>query len=155
MTNSISICDMLAYSMPGINVSSDESMIKNDADFKELTLEQWDVWKRISLSKFKVKAVEVMKLFIFLRGRDTCSEPWRAGRSSENTQGLEKPFQAEATVCSKALRWMCGCCSLDRSDGWAGRTGSLHQGWELRLYLTGVPKPLELDMMPVSFFWAV
>lgn len=40
MTNSISICDMLAYSMPGINVSSDESMIKNDADFKELTLEQ-------------------------------------------------------------------------------------------------------------------
>lgn len=117
------------------------------------------MWKQISLSKFKVKAVEVMKLFIFLRRLDIWSEPWRTGRSSENTQELEKALQAEATVCSKARRCMCGCCSLERSDGWVGRTGSfwgsLHQGWKLRLYLTGIPKPLELDVMLLSFFWAM
>ena len=118
-----------------------------------------ETWKQISLSKFKVKAVEVMKLLIFLRRRDIWSEPWRTGRSSENTQGLEKAFQAEATVCSKAPKCMCGGYSLERSNGWVGRTGSysgsLHQGWELRLYLMGIPKPLELDVMLISFFWAV
>lgn len=118
------------------------------------------MWKQISSSKFsKVKAVEVTKWFLFLRRCDIWGGPWRTGRSSENPQGLEKAFQAEATVCSKALRYMCGWCSLERSNGLNGRTGSywgsLHHSQELRLYLIGILKPLEVDGMQVSSFWAV
>lgn len=119
-----------------------------------------EMWKQISLSKFKVKAVEVMKLLIFsgdvifrkwaLKDRE---EFWEHTRVREGIPGRSNSvFKG-----TKVYVWV--LFTLEESDGWVGRTGSysgsLHQGWELRLYLMGIPKPLELDVMLISFFWAV